>query len=218
MIRVLLADDQDLVRAGIKLVLKHAEDIDVVAEASDGHEATRLAAAHQVDVALLDIQMPGSDGLLAAERISERAPSVRIVMLTTFGEDEYVARALRAGAAGFLLKDSTPQELIRAVRLVSRGEPIVSPQITRQLIGRFLSNDKGPTDPRLDRIATLTDREREVLVMVAAGAPNAEIGRQLHLGEGTIKAHVSRMLTKLDCANRVQAAIVAHEAGLLPDR
>ncbi len=170
MIRVLLADNQDLVRAGIKLVLEHAEDIEVVAEASDGHEATRLAAAHQVDVALLDIQMPGSDGLLAAERISERAPSVRVVMLTTFGEDEYVARALRAGVAGFLLKDSTPQELIRAVRLVSRGEPIVSPQITRQLIGRFLSHDKGPTDPRLDRVATLTDREREVLVMVAAGA------------------------------------------------
>ncbi len=218
MIRVLLADDQDLVRAGIRLVLKHAEDIEVVAEASDGHEATRLAAAHQVDVALLDIQMPGSDGLLAAERIAERAPSVRVVMLTTFGEDEYVARALRAGVAGFLLKDSTPQELIRAVRWVSRGEPIVSPQITRQLIGRFLSNDKGPTDPRLDRVATLTDREREVLVMVAAGASNAEIGRQLHLGEGTIKAHVSRMLTKLDCANRVQAAIVAHEARLLPDR
>ncbi|MGW6706043.1 response regulator [Streptomyces sp. NPDC054956] len=217
MIRVLLADDQELVRAGIRLVLKHAEDIEVVAEASDGHEAARLAVHHHVDVAMLDIQMPGTDGLRAAERIAERAPSVRVVMLTTFGEDAYVARALKAGVAGFLLKDSTPQELIRAVRTIASGSPVVSPQVTRHLIDRYLSGEEAPADPRLDRIADLTSREREVLAMVGTGASNAEIGRKLHLVEGTVKAYVSRMLTKLSCANRVQAALLARDARLRPD-
>ncbi|MFG2819085.1 response regulator [Kitasatospora sp. NPDC048365] len=213
MIRVLLADDQDLVRAGIRLVLKHADDIEVVAEASDGHEAAHLAVRHRVDVAMLDIQMPGADGLDAAELIAARAPSVRVVMLTTFGEQEYVARALRAGAAGFLLKDSTPQELIQAVRTVAGGAPVVSPQITRHLIDRYLARDEQPADPRLGRVAALTEREREVLALVGTGASNAEIGRALHLGEGTVKAYVSRMLTKLSCANRVQAALLARDAG-----
>lgn len=215
-IRVLLADDQELVRAGIRLVLKHAEDIEVVAEAADGHEAAQLAVRHQVDVAMLDIQMPGTDGLLAAERIAERAPSVRVVMLTTFGEHAYVARALRAGAAGFLLKDSSPQELIRAVRTIAAGSPVVSPEVTRHLIDRYLSSDGAPADPRLDRIADLTGRERQVLAMVGTGASNAEIGKVLHLGEGTVKAYVSRMLTKLSCTNRVQAALLARDARLRP--
>lgn len=218
MIRVLLADDQDLVRAGIRLVLGHAEDIEVVAEAASGHEAASLAVRHRVDVAMLDIQMPGSDGLDAAELIAARAPSVRVVMLTTFGEEEYVARALRAGATGFMLKDSTPQELIQAVRTVAGGTPMVSPRITRHLIDRYLAAGEEPADPRLDRIAALTGREREVLAMVGTGASNAEIGRRLHLGEGTIKAYVSRMLTKLSCANRVQAALLARDARLHPDR
>ncbi|MGW8366872.1 response regulator [Streptomyces wedmorensis] len=215
MIRVLLADDQELVRAGIRLVLKHAPDIDVVAEASDGPEAARLAVRHQVDVAMLDIQMQGTDGLCAAERIAGSAPSVRVVMLTTFGEHAYVERALKAGVAGFLLKDSTPQELIQAVRRVASGAPVVSPQITRHLIDRYLDTEEKPADPRLSRIAELTSREREVLAMVGTGASNAEIGKRLHLGEGTVKAYVSRMLTKLSCANRVQAAILAHDARLL---
>ncbi|MFI9292163.1 response regulator [Streptomyces gardneri] len=215
MIRVLLADDQELVRAGIRLVLKHADDIEVVAEASDGHEATVLATRHEVDVAMLDIQMQGTDGLRAAEHIAERAPSVRVVMLTTFGEHAYVERALKAGVSGFLLKDSTPQELIQAVRRVAAGDPVVSPQITRHLIDRYLDNNEESADPRLGRIARLTDREREVLAMVGTGASNAEIGRRLHLGEGTVKAYVSRMLTKLSCSNRVQAAILAHDARLL---
>ncbi|AJF63788.1 response regulator [Streptomyces vietnamensis] len=215
MIRVLLADDQELVRAGIRLVLKHADDIEVVAEASDGHEALLLAARHEVDVAMLDIQMEGIDGLLAAERIAEQTPSVRVVMLTTFGEHAYVERALKAGVTGFLLKDSTPQELIQAVRRVASGAPVVSPQITRHLIDRYLDSDEEPADPRLDRIAELTSREREVLAMVSTGASNAEIGRELHLGEGTVKGYVSRMLTKLRCSNRVQAAILAHDARLL---
>ncbi|MFF7776978.1 response regulator [Streptomyces tanashiensis] len=215
MIRVLLADDQELVRAGIRLVLKHADDIEVVAEASDGHEASVLAVRHEVDVAMLDIQMQGADGLHAAERIAARAPSVRVVMLTTFGEHAYVDRALKAGAAGFLLKDSTPQELIQAVRRVASGVPVVSPQITRHLIDRYLDSGEEPADPRVSRIADLTSREREVLAMVGTGASNAEIGKRLHLGEGTVKAYVSRMLTKLSCANRVQAAILAHDARLL---
>ncbi|MFD5409158.1 response regulator [Streptomyces nojiriensis] len=217
MIRVLLADDQELVRAGIRLVLKHAEDIEVVAEASDGHEAALLAVRHRVDVAMLDIQMPGTDGLLAAERIAERAPSVRVAMLTTFGEQAYVARALRAGAAGFLLKDSSPQELIQAVRTIAAGSPVVSPAVTRHLIDRYLSGDAAPADPRLERIADLTGRERQVLAMVGTGASNAEIGKVLHLGEGTVKAYVSRMLTKLGCTNRVQAALLARDARLRPD-
>ncbi|WP_328941469.1 response regulator transcription factor [Streptomyces sp. NBC_00250] len=217
MIRVLLADDQDLVRAGIRLVLKHADDIEVVAEASDGHEAAQLAVRHQVDIAMLDIQMRGTDGLCAAERIARNAPSVRVVMLTTFGEHAYVARALKAGVAGFLLKDSTPQELIQAVRRVASGASVVAPQITQHLIDGYLDGDEQPADPRLDRIADLTHREREVLAMVGTGASNAEIGKKLHLGEGTVKAYVSRMLTKLRCANRVQAAILAHDARLLQD-
>lgn len=215
MIRVLLADDQDLVRAGIRLVLKHADDIEVVAEASDGPEAARLAERHRVDVAMLDIQMRGTeDGLEAAERIAATAPSVRVVMLTTFGEHTYVARALKAGAMGFLLKDSTPQELIQAVRRVATGAPVVSPPITRHLIDHYLGSGEPPADPRLGRIAGLTDRERDVLAMVGTGASNAEIGKRLHLGEGTVKAYVSRMLTKLGCANRVQAALLAHDARL----
>ncbi|MEX0171270.1 response regulator [Streptomyces sp. LMG1-1-1.1] len=215
MIRVLLADDQELVRAGIRLVLKHADDIEVVAEASDGREASALAVRHQVDVAMLDIQMRGTDGLSAAERIAERAPSVRVVMLTTFGERAYVDRALKAGVTGFLLKDSTPQELIQAVRRVASGAPVVSPQVTRHLIDRYLDHDEEAADPRTSRIAELTGREREVLAMVGTGASNAEIGKRLHLGEGTVKGYVSRMLTKLGCDNRVQAAILAHDARLL---
>jgi DNA-binding NarL/FixJ family response regulator len=215
-IRVLLADDQQLVRAGIRLILRHAEDIEVVAEAGDGAEAADLATRHLVDVALLDIQMPGTDGLVAAERIARAAPSVRVVMLTTFGEDEYVVRALRLGAAGFLLKDSGPEELIHAVRVVARGHSILSPAVTRQLMDRYLSRDSTRAEAARRRVDALTAREREVLVMIGTGLSNADIGRRLHLGEGTVKTYASRILTKLDCANRVQAAIMAHDAGILP--
>jgi DNA-binding NarL/FixJ family response regulator len=214
-IRVLLADDQELVRAGIRLVLRHAEDIEVVAEAADGEQAADLAVRHPVDVALLDIRMPGTDGLAAAERIARQAPSVRVVMLTTFGEDDYVARALRAGAAGFLLKDAAPAELIQAVRTVARGQAILSPQVTRHLIDRYVSHDHSRATLARERVAALSDREREVLVMVGTGLSNAEIGRQLYMGEGTVKTYVSRILVKLQCANRVQAAILAHDAGIL---
>jgi DNA-binding NarL/FixJ family response regulator len=216
-IRVLLADDQQLVRAGIRLVLRHADDIEVVAEAADGREAVELAVRHPIDVALLDIRMPGTDGLVAAERMAERAPSVRVLMLTTFGDDENVARALRAGAAGFLLKDSGPEDLIHAVRVVARGQSILSPEVTRRLIDRYVARDTARSDAGRHLIATLTGREHDVLVMIGTGLSNADIGQRLHLGEGTVKTYVSRVLAKLGCANRVQAAILAHEAGILSD-
>jgi DNA-binding NarL/FixJ family response regulator len=214
MIRVLLADDEALIRAGIRLVLETADDIDIVAEAADGSEAVELVRSHQIDVALLDIRMPRLDGLGAAEQIGRLVPHTRVVMLTTFGEDEYVARALRAGAAGFLLKDTPPDGLIHAVRVAASGEAILSPKITRHLIDRYVGPDDSRGDAARKRVEALTDRERDVLVLISAGSSNAEIAKSLLISEGTAKAHVSRILTKLDCTNRVQAAILAHDAGL----
>jgi DNA-binding NarL/FixJ family response regulator len=216
MIRVMLADDEALIRAGIRLILGNADDMEVVAEAGDGREAVELARRHTVDVALLDIRMPKVDGLAAAAEIRRLVPRTQVVMLTTFGEEEYVARALRAGAAGFLLKDTPPDDLIQAVRVAARGEAILSPRITRQLIDRFV----GPEDTRAaeakQHLAVLTDKEREVVVLVGQGQSNGEIAASLFMSEGTAKAHVSRILNKLGCTNRVQAAILAHDAGLLP--
>lgn len=216
MIKVMLADDEQLLREGVRLVLRHADDIEVTAEAGDGAEAVRMACAQPVDVALVDIRMPGTDGLTAAEQLAERAPGTKVVMLTTFGEQEYITRALRAGAAGFLLKDSGPQELIHAVRAAAHGGAILSPRITKDLIATHLV----PADSRSVKAQGLVDRlnerEREVLVLVGVGASNAEAARLLYMGEGTVKTYVSRILAKLGCANRVQAAIIAHDAGLLP--
>lgn len=212
-IRVLLADDEHLLRAGIRLVLQHAEDIEVVAEAGDGSEAVDLACQVPLDVALVDIRMPGVDGLTALERLTRLAPAVKVVMLTTFGEPGYITRALRAGAAGFLLKDTGPQELIQAVRAAARGGAVLSPRITRDLIDRYVTTDDGEAR-RL--VGLLTDRERDVLVQVGLGKSNAEIARRLFMGEGTVKTYVSRILGKLGCDNRVRAAIIAHEAGILP--
>jgi DNA-binding NarL/FixJ family response regulator len=214
-IRVLIADDQPLVRAGIRMVLQHAPDIEVVAEAGDGDAAVSAVGEQPIDVALLDIQMPRTDGLTAAERIRAGAPDVRVVILTTFGEEEYVARALRAGAAGFLTKDASPEELIHGVRVAADGHAILSPGITQHLIRRYTEVDTGRAGAARSQVATLTPREREVLAMVGSGLSNAEIGRALQLVEGTVKTHVSRVLMKLNCANRVQAAIVAYDAGLV---
>lgn len=215
-IRVLVADDESLIRAGIRLVLANAPDIEVVAEAADGREAVELVRRHQIDVALLDIRMPKIDGLAAAADIRRLAPATQVLMLTTFGEQDYVATALRGGAAGFLLKDTAPDELIRAVQVVATGDAILSPAITRQLIDRHI----GPQDDRADRarrrLAVLTDKEREVVGLVGGGRSNAEIATALIMSEGTAKAHVSRILAKLDCANRVQAAILARDADLVP--
>ncbi|WP_086663951.1 response regulator [Lentzea kentuckyensis] len=210
MIRVLIADDETLMRAGIRLILENDPEITVVAEAGDGKQAVELTRQHTVDVALLDIRMPGGDGLKAAEQIAKTA---NVVMLTTFGEDSYVAQAMKVGATGFLLKDTPPQELINAVRKAANGEPILAPQITKRLIERHLTAPDDGSAAR-QKIDALTDTERKVLRLVGEGLSNTEIGEQLYLATGTVKAHISRILPKLGCANRVQAAIVAHDAGL----
>ncbi|MFF9041529.1 response regulator [Streptomyces sp. NPDC014892] len=215
-IRVLLADDEALMRAGLRLVLAHAEGIEVVAEAADGAEAVDLAVSHRIDVVLMDIRMPRVDGLAATERLAALAPSVQVVMLTTFGEDEYITRALEAGAAGFVLKDTGPQELIQAVRVAARGDAILSPRITRGLIEQYVISHARRTSEARRLMEVLTAREQDVLVLVGLGLSNAGIGRRLHMGEGTVKTHVRHILTKLGCANRVQAAILAHDGGLLP--
>ncbi|WP_434440858.1 response regulator [Lentzea sp. E54] len=210
MIRVLIADDETLMRAGIRLILENDPEITVVAEASDGRQAVELTRAHNVDVALLDIRMPGGDGLKAAEQI---AASTNVVMLTTFGEDSYVAQALKVGATGFLLKDTPPQELIIAVRKAAQGEPILAPQITRRLIEKHLTAPGSGSEARR-KIDALTDTERGVLKLVGEGLSNTEVGERLYMATGTVKAHISRILPKLEVTNRVQAAIVAHDAGL----
>ncbi|GIJ47973.1 DNA-binding response regulator [Virgisporangium aliadipatigenens] len=214
MIRVLVADDEALIRAGIRMVLETADDIEIVAEAGNGVEAVDLARRHRADVALLDIRMPALDGLAAAAQLATLVPRTRVVMLTTFGEEEYVARALRGGAAGFLLKDTPPDDLIGAVRVAAAGEAILSPRITRHVIERYVGREQTRGDDARRRLDALTGRERDVLALVADGASNAEIARSLHISEGTAKAHVSRILTALGCTNRVQAAIVAHDAAM----
>ena len=213
---MMLADDEQLLREGVRLVLRHAEDIEVIAEAGDGAEAARLACELPVDVALVDIRMPGTDGLTAAELMAERVPAVKVVMLTTFGEQEYITRALRAGAAGFLLKDSGPQELIHAVRAAAHGGAILSPRITKDLIATHVVAADSRAEKAQRLVDSLNERERDVLVLVGVGASNAEAARLLYMGEGTVKTYVSRILAKLGCANRVQAAIIAHDAGMLP--
>ncbi|GAA0929905.1 response regulator transcription factor [Nonomuraea longicatena] len=214
-IRVLLADDEALLRTGVRLILEHADDVRVVAEAADGAEAVAQALAHTVDVALLDIRMPVMDGLAAVAELARAAPGVKTLVLTTFGEEDNLAEALRAGAAGFLLKDTGPQELIHAVRTVAGGHAILAPQLTRCLIDRYVGQS-GRDAGRL--VEGLSKKEREVLLLLGAGRSNAEIAKDLYMGEGTVKTHVSRILAKLGCGNRVQAAIIAHDAGILADR
>jgi len=216
-IRVLLVDDEALLRAGVRLVLSHAPDIDVVAEAGDGAEGVDLALRHRVDVVLMDIRMPGMDGITAVERLTTLAPSVRTVVLTTLGEDEYVTRALIAGAAGFVFKDTGPRDLIHAVRVAAAGDAVLSPRITRRLIEQHVTANASRGALVRQLVGRLTERERDVLVLIGLGMSNGEAGRRLSLGEGTVKTHVKHILAKLRCANRVQAAILAHEAGLLSE-
>ncbi|MFD4256506.1 response regulator [Streptomyces sp. NPDC058534] len=217
MIRVLVADDEALMRAGIRLILENADDIEVVAEAGDGREAVAACRAQGIDVALVDVQMPGRDGITAAEDISRLSPRTCVVMLTAFGEEEHVTRALRAGASGFLLKDTGPADLIRAVQLAARGEPVLAPRITRQLLDRHVRSGRD-TEAAQRRVDELTPAERDVLRLLGTGLSNAEIADQLYLSAGTVKAHISRILTRTGCANRVQAAVLAHDAGLLDAR
>lgn len=216
MIRVVVADDEPLVRAGIALVLSAADDIEVVAEAADGRQAVTEVISRSADVLLLDIQMPGMDGLTALTESRRVAKGTRVIMLTTYGESEYIDRALDAGATGFLLKDSAPEELIRAVRAVAEGEAYLSPSVTSWVIRRGGSTTSG--DARVSearrKVGALTSRERDVLLLLATGLSNGDIGDRLHLSEATVKMYLSRVFEKLGCANRVQAAGIAHRAGL----
>ncbi|WP_370423463.1 response regulator [Streptomyces sp. QH1-20] len=215
MIRVLVADDEPLIRAGIRMILTSADDIEVVAEAADGREAVELALRHRVDVALLDIQMPVLDGLSALAELGRTAPGVRALILTTFGERDNVLRALRHGGAGFLLKDSAPGELIAAVRAAAAGDAYLSPAATRHVADALAA---GPAVSRSEearrRVAVLSDREREVLALLGEGLSNADAGRRIHMSEATVKTYVSRILAKLGCENRVRAALLARDAGL----
>jgi DNA-binding NarL/FixJ family response regulator len=214
-IRVLLVDDQDLVRAGFRALLDAQGDIEVVGEAGDGDEAVRVARRERPDVVLMDIRMPGTDGLAATRTIAadERLADVRIVVLTTFELDEYVFEAIRVGASGFLVKDTSPVELLRAVRAVAAGDALLSPGVTRRLIHEFAARTReAPAAPALD---ALTDREREVMALVAEGLSNEEIGERLFVSPLTAKTHVSRAMTKLGARDRIQLVVFAYRSGLV---
>ncbi|ADD45225.1 response regulator [Stackebrandtia nassauensis] len=214
MIRVLLADDENMVREGVKSILTTDAGIEVVAEAGNGREAVELARAHRPDVALIDIRMPVLDGLGALAELRQAAPATRCVMLTTFDEDEFIARALDAGAAGFLLKASDPRELIIGVRAVADGAAYLSPRVAGRVIAEFDTDRLTRGTGAQRKVAELTPRENEVLGLIASGLSNQEIGRRLHLTEGTVKAHVSAILQRLGVRNRVEAAIIGYQAGL----
>jgi DNA-binding NarL/FixJ family response regulator len=209
-IRVLVVDDQELMRAGFRMILEAQGDIRVVGEASDGVSAIDVAASTNPDVVLMDIRMPRMDGVEATRRLRNQ----RVIILTTFDHDEYVVEALRAGASGFLLKDAPPEELIRAVRVVAAGDALLAPTVTRRLLDRVvaqLATVRVP-NPQLEQ---LTERERDVLQLVARGRSNSEIAGELHVSETTVKTHVSHMLVKLDLRDRVQAVVMAYESGLV---
>lgn len=214
MIRVVVADDQALVRAGFRSLLNATDDIEVVAEASDGSEAVDVVRAARPDVVLMDIRMPGTDGLVATRTLTEdpQLDGTRVVVLTTFEMDEYVFEALRAGASGFLTKDVEPDDLREAVRTVAAGHALLSPSVTRRVVNSFARRASPSLDS--DLLATLTEREREVLIAVGHGMSNEEIGEQLYMSPLTAKTHVSRILSKLGARDRVQLVVLAHEAGL----
>jgi DNA-binding NarL/FixJ family response regulator len=215
MIRVVLADDQALVRAGFRALLDAQDDIDVVGEAGNGEEAIRLATQLMPDIVLMDIRMPGVDGLSATRRIAadDRLVNIRVVILTTFGLDEYIFEAIRAGASGFLVKDTEPGELVQGVRVVAGGEALLSPSVTKQLIAEFAVRAKEPQTP--DSLGELTDREREVVALVAEGLTNEEIAGRLFVSPATAKTHVSRAMGKLRARDRAQLVVIAYESGLV---
>lgn len=215
-IRVLIADDQDLVRYGMRLVLEAEDDISVVGEVPDGPAAISAAMRLKPDVILMDVRMPGTNGLDATRELGARLPGARVLVLTTYDLDEYAFGALRAGAAGFLLKNTRPAELVAAIRTVATGDAVTSPRLTSKLIEVALPQlaPKSP-DPDDDALAVLTERERDVFVQVGRGLTNTEIAETLHLSESTVKAHFGRILVKLDLPNRVQAVILAYELGIV---
>ena len=211
-IRVGVVDDQELVRTGFAMILASEPHLEVVFEAADGREAIEAARRHRVDVVLMDIRMPNVDGIQATRTIVDEL-GYRVLILTTFDLDEYVYAAIRAGASGFLLKDTPPDDLVQAVGVIARGDALLAPSVTRQLIQEFAAGSSEPTPtPGIDQ---LTERETEVLTLIARGLSNAEIAERLYLGETTVKTHVSRVLLKLDVRDRVQAVVVAYESGLV---
>jgi DNA-binding NarL/FixJ family response regulator len=215
-IRVLVVDDQALVRAGFRMILENTDDMEVVGEAGDGAAAATAAADLQPDVVLMDVRMPDVDGVEATRRICARTDRIRILILTTFDLDEYVYAALHAGASGFLLKDTLAPDLLSAIRVVARGDAVVAPTVTRRLVDRYIGTaPSGPATPSAASLDAVTDREREVLTLIAHGLTNAEIAGRLYLSEGTVKTHVHRILSKLSLRDRVQAVIYAYESGLI---
>jgi DNA-binding NarL/FixJ family response regulator len=217
MIRVLIADDEGLVRAGFRAILDSEDDMEVVGEAADGREAVAMARALSPDVVLMDIRMPGLDGLQAARRVLGDTPHPKVLVVTTFDLDEYVLEAMRAGASGFLLKDAPREQLTAAVRIVARGEELLAPAITRRLIERLLTSESTPP-AAAGAFEALTARELEVLRLVARGLSNTEIAGELFLSRATVKTHVASILAKLDLRDRVQAVVLAYEAGLVGTR
>jgi DNA-binding NarL/FixJ family response regulator len=217
-VRVLLVDDQQLVRSGFRMILSVEDDVEVVGEAADGAEALERARQTRPDVVLMDVQMPGTDGIEATRQVVAEDLG-KVVILTTFDRDDYLFDALRAGASGFLLKNSDPETLVEAVRAVADGHALLAPEVTKRVIQRMTASDSvqpAPTD-QAPGLELLTDREREVLVLVAEGLSNAEIARRLFVGEATVKTHVSSCLAKLQLRDRVQAVVWVHRAGLLPE-
>lgn len=219
-LRVVLADDQDLVRAGFRVILGTEPGIEVVGEAADGAEAVQQVRELEPDIVLMDVQMPGTDGLTATRQIlADPACQTKVIILTTFDRDDYLFAALRAGASGFLLKNASPEDLISAVRVVARGDALLSPEVTKRVLTQFTRDQApAPTEHTTTRPPELTEREYEVLVELARGASNAEIAERLVLGETTVKTHVSRILAKLGLRDRTHAVVYAYEHGIVAPR
>ncbi|MFF7469016.1 response regulator [Streptomyces sp. NPDC008092] len=215
MTTVLIVDDQALQRLGFHMLLEAEPDMTVVGEAGNGSEAVRMTAELRPDVVLMDVRMPGMDGIEATRRIAESGGRSRVLVLTTFDLDEYAYEALRAGASGFFLKDARPAELVVGIRAVAAGDSVISPGLTHKLIDAYTARRSGHSPEHTRRLADLTEREREVLTALATGATNAEIAERLHLAESTVKSHVSRILTKIGARDRVQAVIFAYDVGLV---
>ncbi|WP_062462954.1 response regulator [Demequina soli] len=220
MIRVALVDDQAMVRVGLRMILESEDDIEVVAEATSGSEAAGIVAAHAPDVVLMDVRMPGMDGLTATRHVLASHPDARIVILTTFDDDEYVYEALRAGASGFLLKSVDGDALVSAVRVVAAGEALLAPEVTRRVIEQFAraSAAATPPEPTAAAVGDLSDREVEVLRLMARGLSNQEIAAELYVSSTTVKTHVSHILTKLGVRDRVQAVVEAYDSGIVVPR